>query len=226
MNAGPSHESPLLLLLSAGTSLAAGLEAVLRHPDVRHVAWPAPWCLDEHGIDLPAALPDVRTVDATTLPRVVETLAALASPEVLAAWAARRWQEVDGRVRDHYLQRGPLAALVGAFRRGPDPRQVPPPEAFRRDRVLEASVPIAYRLARAAGDGLDVRAPAEEATISFHPFDVHGRIARAEAGLPAGDGVVLEVFAYERGRGRHRALLDAVAAAHTGWRVQDPRATA
>lgn len=220
MSPGPSHETPILLLLPERTPLATGLAAVLDRPEVRQVAWPSPWQLDEHGLDLCLARPDVASIDRSTLQQAVEAWLELAQPEALEAHVQRQWQAVDDRVRDYYLGRSALAVLAGAFRMGRALRTHAPPPAFRRDRVFEAAVPFAYRLARADGPH-DPRAPAEEATLSFHPYDPEGVEARNEAGLDAGRGPVLEIYAYASGRRRHLELAQAVARDHAGWRVVD-----
>lgn len=222
MSAGPSHETPILLLLPPRTTVAAGFATVLTRPEVRHVAWPPLWHLDGHGLDLAAALPDVTTLDLGTLPRVLDALARLAGPEALDAYVARRWREVDARVRDHYLQRSALAVIAGAFGMGTGTRDQAPPPEFRRDRIFEAALPVAYRLARDDEGPWDAQAPPEEGTIGFHPFDAHGHAARAEAGLEEGEGPVLELYAYEGGRHRHRAFAEQLAATQPGWRVVDP----
>lgn len=220
MSPGPSHETPILLLLPEGTPLAQGLAAVLDRPEVRQIAWPAPWQLDEHGLDLCTAQPDLASIDRSTLDRAVQAWLDLARPEALDAHVARQWHAVDERVRDHYLGRSALAVLAGAFKMGAATGTYAPPAAFRRDRVFEASVPFSYRLAREPGEH-DARAPAEEATLSFHPYDPDGVEARNEAGLDAGRGPVLEIYAYASGRRRHLELAQAVARAQGGWRVID-----
>ena len=55
-------------------------------------------------------------------------------------------------------------------------------------------------------------------------FDPQALAGREEAGLPTeGAEAALEVFAYERGRERHRQFLEGLAATR-GWRVVDPSA--
>ena len=72
---------------------------------------------------------------------------------------------------------------------------------------------------------MDTRAPDEEGTIVLYPFDPANASAREEAGVAADSGVVLEAFAYEPARERHRAFCQMVAAEH-GWRVDRTRTAA
>ncbi len=221
MSPGPSHETPILLMLPAGTPHADAVLAILDDPEVRHIDWPAPWCLDEYGLDLCGAAPDLRQIDRSTFGRAASVWLGLADSDALDRQVERRWREVDAHVRDYYLGRGTLAAVRGWFFRDAARREaeVTPP-AFRRDRILEVAVPIAYRLARGP-EPFEKRAPAEEATICFLPFDPEGVEARREAGIEAGRGPTIEVYAYESGRARHLALVERIARAHPGWRVVD-----
>ena len=77
-----------------------------------------------------------------------------------------------------------------------------------------------YRIDPAPGDR-NVLAPAEEASLVLYPFDPTNAEARREADLGAGSEAVLEVFAYDDARPRHRAVLEDVSRT-TGWRVVDP----
>lgn len=216
-----SHENPILLLLPAHTSVAEGITTLLADADVRHVHYPALWFLDDTGVDLAAALPKTRAIDASTLPTVVDALHRICNEEALRALVLRRWREVDERVRDYYLKRSTLQSFAAIFKFGtPSIERDPPPE-FRHDRIYENPFSIAYRIAR-GDEARNIRAPAEEATLSYHPFDPQGATARTEAGLEAGTGAVLEIFAYAQGRARHRELAERVARSQPGWQVHDP----
>ena len=220
MNA--SHELPILVLLPPGLPVVEGMRALLDDADVRHVHYPPLWCLDGAGIDLAAALPRVKTIDRESLADVIDALHRVCDEQALSELVARRWGEVDERVRDWYLKRSTLQTMASILRFGtPSIDQTPPP-AFRNDRVYENAFSIAYRLTREPDTAWNPRAPAEEATLSYHPFDPLGQVARSEAGLEVGSGPVLELFAYEAGRDAHRAFAERVARSRAGWRVVDP----
>ncbi len=216
-----SHEEPILLVLPADRPLAEALPAFLDHPDVRHYALPPLWCLDPAGIDLPAALPQVRTITRDNVGEVVETLQRLCTPEHLDGLVLRAWREADERVRQHHLGLtiGQTFATIFKMRRATIDQSAP--ESFRRDRIHENGFEIQYRLV--ASDAVDdFRAPEQEGSLMCYPFDPANAEAREEHGLGEGDGAVLEAFAYERGREQHRAFLEGLAA-QQGWRVIDPR---
>lgn len=220
MNA--SHESPLLILLPPNASAVDGIRTLLADDDMRHVHYPPLWCLDGAGVDLAAALPRVKTIDHETLGDVIDALHRVCDDQALDALVARRWREVDERVRDYYLQRSTLKTMAAILRMGTPSLAQKPPDAFRRDRIYENAFSIAYRLAREPNAPWDPRAPLEEGTLSYHPFDPSGGVARVEANLESGTGPVLELFAYDAGRAGHRAFAERVARGQRGWRVVDP----
>ena len=217
-----SHETPILLLLPDGASVPDALRALLDDPEVRHVSYPPLWCLDEAGIDLPAALPQVRSISPTTLHDVFDALKRLCTEEALENLVRRQWRAIDERVRDFYLRRSTLQTVAAILKMGTPSIHRDPPAAFRRDRIYEQGLSIEYRLS--AGGPFDPHAPAQEGTVTARPFDPQGVVVRAEAGLSEGQGPVLELFAYDTGRARHRALAQRVARAHPGWQVFDPSA--
>lgn len=220
-----SHETPVLVLLPPLTPVEAGIRALLADDEVRHVHYPPLWCLDAAGINLAAALPRVKSIDAESLGTVLEALHRICDETALDQLVARSWQAVDERVRDYYLRRSTLKTMASIFRMGTPSRQQAAPASFRNDRIYENGFSIEYRLA--AGEGaLDPRAPAEEGTLAYHPFDPTGAVARAEAGISTGSGPALELFAYAAGRPRHRAFAERVARQHAGWTVFEPEATA
>ena len=125
------------------------------------------------------------------------------------------------RVREFFLRRPTLAVLATFFMVGRTLTGLPPPPLFVADQVHEARFEAVYRLYPLPGAQGDPAVPAEEASIVFYPFDPEDADARAEApGIRPGE-VVVEVFAYEAGRARHRALLASVAGSRR-WRVIDP----
>ena len=218
-----AHETPIFLLLPPGTPAAAGILALLSDEAVQHVAWPALWCMDKLGIDLAARVPGVRAIDDATLPRVLEALQAAADEEALDAYTARVWRTIPEKVRDFYLGRSAMSAFAASLRLGSSSRNRPAPDAFRRDRVYDASFQVAYRLARAPG-AWEPTAPAEEGTVSFYPFDPTGLQARVDANVERSDvpaGVLLELYGYAAGRDRHVALAERVAGQHADWLAWD-----
>jgi hypothetical protein len=216
----PSHESPILVVLKHGERPGEALRTLLAHPVIAHHVLPPMWALEREGIDLVGALPEVRSVTLETLPRVTEALVRLATPEVLDGVVERMWGAVDEQVRLYYLKRPLGATLAAMFRFGPKAVEVAPPPQFREDRIHDASFEIQYRIERAGGPH-DPLAPEEEASVVLYPFDPANASARREASLGEGTETVLEVFAYESSRARHREALDSVART-TGWRIVDP----
>lgn len=223
-----SHETPILLILPAEIQVEAALPELLAADSIRQVAFPPLWVLDRVGVDLPAALPAVRQVTLESLEEVLGTLIRLCDDSQLDTLVRRMWQEVDERVRQHYLGLGVGAAMASLLKVGVDTRAKEPPPSFVRDRIAESGFEVQYRLApeaEAPGDagGFDWTAPPHEGSLTVYPFDPAGAATRAEAGVEAGSGAVLEIFAYEAGRARHRAYWQAVAEAK-GWTLVDPRA--
>jgi hypothetical protein len=216
----PSHERPILVVLRGGERPGEALRALLSAPAVRQHLLPAPWALERAGIDLRPVLPDVTSVTLGTLPRVLETVTRLATPECLEALVESTWKGAEESVRAWYLRRGLVGTLRAMFRVGPRTVDETPPAAFREDRVKENGFVVEYRLDPLPGSGNPL-APAEEASIAVYPFDLADATGRREAGLPPGDEAVLEVFAYQAGRDAHRAFLEGIARV-TGWRVVDP----
>jgi len=216
-----SHEQPILLVLPPGDRVEVVLPQVLADPEIHHVAYPAVWVLDKAGIDLPAAAPGLRTINIETLEQAVGALLRLCDEARLDGLVDRTWREVDERVRQHYLDLGIARSFAQIFKLAPGSANVPPPAAFRRDRIHENGFDIQYRLAREDGDR-DLRAPPEEGSIVLYPFDPPNAEARTEAGLEPEGGAVLEIFAYESGRDRHLAYWEGVAA-RGGWRTVDSR---
>lgn len=219
-----SHEEPILLVLPADRPLAAALPAFLDHPDVRHYALPPLWCLDPAGIDLPAALPDVRSITRENLGSVVDALLRLCTEAHLEALVRKAWREADERVRQHHLGLSIGQTFATIFKVAPRTLDREPPASFRRDRIHESGFEIQYRLA-APETTRDFRAPDHEGSLICYPFDPANAEAREEFGVGEGQGAVLEAFAYERARDQHREFLEAVAA-QQGWRVVDPRVSA
>jgi hypothetical protein len=216
-----SHEDPILLVLPDREPLASALPAVLDHPDLRHHALPPLWAFDRAGIDLPAALAGCRSLTRDTLEEVVEALLRLCDAEHLDGLVRRAWADVDERVRQHYLSLSIGQTFATIFKVAPATLERPIPDAFREDRIHENGFEIQYRLAPET-DVPDFRAPEHEGSLVFYPFDPANEAARREAGLGPGTGAVIEAFAYEPARARHREFLEAVAREH-GWQVVEPR---
>jgi len=219
-----SHEQPILLVLPPGESIAEVLPRILADGEIRHLAFPPPWCLDKAGIDLPAAAPGLRTIDLDSLETALRTLLRLCDQAELDALVARTWAEVDERVRQHYLSLGIGRTFAQIFKLAPRSEDVAPPASFRRDRVHENGFDVQYRLVRDDAPR-DLRAPPEEGSLVLYPFDPANEEARREAGLEEGTGTVLEIFAYEWGRERHLAYWQGVAA-RSGWQAIDTRVSA
>jgi hypothetical protein len=215
----PSHESPLLLVLDGGATAADGIRAVLAHKDVDCWSLPPPWVLERAGIDLPSALPGLGQLSLDNLDGVLEALLARCHADHLDALVAHLWREADERVRTWYLERGALETLASIVRLKPRASELDPPPAFVQDRIHEHAFVVEYRLVDAGA--LDTpTAPPGEGSLVLYPFDPPNAAARVETGLAAGSEVILEAFAYESGRERHRVVLEAVAEAR-GWNVLD-----
>lgn len=215
-----SHETPILLILPADLRVEAELPGLLGDPAIRHAAFPPIWALDRAGVDLPGALPGCRTIGLETLEEALGTLIRLCDDTQLQTLVRKTWQEVDERVRQHYLELGVGAAMASLLKVGVNTRAKEPPPSFVRDRIAENGFAIQYRLAP-DDDPTDWRAPAHEGSLTIYPFDPAGAASREEAGAPAGSGAVLEIFAYNDGRARHRAHWQAIATAK-GWTLLDP----
>ncbi len=186
---------------------------MLAEPEIRHFALPPLWTLDKSGVDLAAALPEVRSVSLETLEEVLGSLIRLCDAQELDAIVAREWAAVDERVRQYYLKASIGQTFAMIFKLAPRSIELDPPPAFRRDRIHENGFQVEYRLARAAEER-DFRAPEEEGSVVVYPFDPANEEARTEAGLEPGSGTVLEIFPYESGRARHREVWEAIAARH------------
>lgn len=218
----PSHERPILLLVPGPDAVAEAFRALLTHVEVRAYGLPAVWDLSFGPVDALKGLPRVSRLDLDNLSDVVRWLVGAATPAALDAWLDRTWREIHDRVRQWYLKRGALSVLGSLFKLGKPSSEYPPPPAFRSDRVHAAKLEATYRLHTVGGTVTDPVAPAEEASVAFYPFDPRDVEGREGAGLPPdGRECVLEVFAYEAGRERHRRVLEAVAAGTAGWRVVD-----
>ena len=204
------HEEPLLVVLPRGTGAAEGIRRFLSRSEVKAYVLPPPWFLEDAGVDLPAALPDVRAFTLENLDRVLEAARRLCTPAVLTERAQSLWRAADERVRQHFLKRGAMQVLAGMFGGGPKTVDVPPPEEFVRDRVHEHRFEVQYRLAQDRGPGI-FPAPPEEGSVVVYPFDPDNALVRAQHALGPRDGAVLEVFAYVWQHDRHRALCAAVA---------------
>jgi hypothetical protein len=216
------HERPVLLVLKEGESPAEGFRAFVGHPEVVAWSWPSLWSLEAAGADLAGALHDVREVALANLDRVLAALVARCDRAALERLVAETWAQADERVRAFFLRRGAIQVMASAFRLAPRSAEFPPPPAFVADRVHEHAFTMEYRLRREAG-AREAVAPPEEGTLAFYPFDPADAAGRREAALDGGAAPVLELFAYDAGRARHRRVLEDVAA-RRGWRVAVPAA--
>lgn len=216
-----SHEQPFLLVLPPEEPVEAAVPRALSEPGIRHLAFPAPWALDKAGIDLPAAAPDLRSITLETIGPAIRALLRLCGPEALDALVRRAWAEADERVRQHYLELSIGQTFGQIFKVRPASGALPPPPAFRRDRIHENGLEIQYRLAP-GGEAGTRTAPPEEGSLVLYPFDPANEEARSESALGPGSGAVLEIFAYESGRAQHLAFWEGLAA-RQGWHVVDPR---
>lgn len=205
MDAPLPHERPLYLPLPPGADLGVALARALAHPDVRVTALPPLWFLDPAGIDLVAALPDVRALTVESLPHVVEALRRLCTPGALEACVQRTWRAADQHVRAHFLKQGALKSFASFFGLGAKSRDSAPPESFVAEQVRIHRLEIQYRLAPEPAPD-PTPAPPEEGSLIVYPFDLDGMLARRELGLSAGGGPVIEVFAYAWQQDRHVAF--------------------
>ena len=220
----PSQERPIFLVVPDRARIADAFRAVLSHEGVRAWTMPALWDLPAEGAEASIALRDVRHVDLDTIDAVVAHLLAVSTREALEARVATTWETVGNRVREFFLRRSAFAVVGALMRVGKQTSACPPPPLFRSDVIHEARFEAEYRLGIVPGTRTARDAPAEEASLVFYPFDPENAEGRAEAGLDArGPEAVLEAFAYDAGRPRHRAHLEAVAKAN-GWRAVDPSA--
>jgi hypothetical protein len=218
----PSHERPIFVVVPNEAAIAPALVAVLDSPDVRAFALPPVWDLDFGGLDPMTGLSDVRRLDLGNLPRAVEWCLRSATKTVLERHVASAWGELPDSVREWFLRRSAIATFAALFKLGRPASSFPPPLSFVEERIRGARFEVSYRLGRVPSEPRSYVAPPEEASVLFYPFDPRGSAARAEAGLPlAGPEAVLEAFAYEAGRDRHRAFLEAVGNP-LGWTVVDP----
>jgi len=214
----------MFLVLPPGASLAGAMRAALTHAEVRAFALPALWDLHWGSLDALRDVPSVATVDLAALDDLVGWFARAGTPEAFDAFVTRSWAEIPDRVREYWLGRGPFAVMAGLFRVGPKAAQIAPPAGFRADRRAFARFEITYRLHALPGARADDTAPPDEGSLVAYAFDPRNVAARAEAGLPdSGGETLLEAFAYEAGRARHRRFLESVAAS-IGARVLDPEA--
>ena len=223
MNQPFDHERALLLVLREGDAPAAAFLALLDHPDVRMYQLPAPWAFERAGIDLPAALPDLETITRERLPQVLEVLLRLHTSEVLGALVRDVWRAVDERVRAFFLKRPVFATFASTVGMAPKSAEIEPPEEFVAGQVIVNRFEMEYRL-QSGDEETDPVAPPEEGSLVLYPFDPVNAAARREADLPAGSAPILEVFAYEAGRERHRRVLEDIAHAR-GWQVIDTAET-
>ena len=214
-----SHETPILLILPAEARVEAELPRLLAEEGIRHVAFPPLWALDRTGVDLPAALPGCRAITLETLEDALGTLIRLCDDVQLDTLVRRMWQEVDERVRQHYLGLGVGAAMASLLKVGVNTREKDPPPSFIRDRIAENGFEMQYRLVP-GDEPFDWTAPPHEGTLTVYPFDPAGAATREESGVAAGSGTVLEIFAYNDGRERHRAYWQGIADAK-GWTLYD-----
>lgn len=218
----PSHERAIFLVLPEGVTAARAFALALRHAEVRAFALPAPWELAWGPVDVLRDVPSIATIDLDAFEPLFAYFARAGTPAALETLVERTWVEIPERVRQYWLGRGALSILAGVFRLGPRSGEVAPPAGFREDRRVVARFEATYRLHAVAGSRSDPVAPAEEGSLVVYPFDVRNLGSRAEAGLPPeGRETIVEVFAYEAGRERHRRWLESVAAS-LGARVLDP----
>lgn len=211
----------MLLVLPARERVEVALGRLLADPGLCHYALPPLWVLDGAGVDLPAALPTCRAVTLETLEDVLGTLLRLCDAALLDQLVRRMWVEVDERVRQYYLEMGIGQTLATIFKAAPRALDRAPPASFRRDRIHEHAFEVQYRLVP-EGPADDLRAPPHEGSWVVYPFDPVNAAAREEHGLEPGSGAVVEIFAYESGRARHRAYWQGVAARER-WTFVDPR---
>lgn len=209
VHATPSHEDPLYLVLPAGMRAGEALARFIDDARIRHYQLPPVWAFERAGLDLPSAMPEVACITRENLEPFLRDLTLLCDGPTLDRLVARTWLSVDETVRDHYLRRNTLQTFAAIFRVGPRSTEQPPPPDFRADRIHDHGFELQYRLAPERGPSSPL-APTEEGSLMYYPFDPANASGRAEAGLGAGEAVVLEAFAYEAGRARHREVLEAI----------------
>ena len=218
----PSHERAIFLVLPRAISVAEAFRRALTHEEVRAHAFPAPWDVSWGAVDVLRDAPSIATIDLASLDALFAYFARAGTPAALDALVTRTWAEIPDRVREYWLGRGPLSIMAGLFRVGPKAKDVLPPKGFRDDRRAFARFEATYRLHPVPGSRTNSVAPAEEGSLVVYPFDVRNVGARAEARLAADEGEsIVEAFAYESGRDRHRRFLESVAKS-LGARVLDP----
>ncbi len=220
MNATPSHEDPLYVVLPPTLAAGEALARFLSDEHIRHYQLPAVWSFERSGLDLPTAMPDVACVTHENLAEFVRDLTLLCDGPTLDRLVVRTWQTVDEAVRDHYLQRSTLQTFAAIFRVAPRSIEQEPPPVFRADRIHDHGFELQYRLSGDRTPSSTV-APVEEGSLIYYPFDPANASGREEGGLPEGEGVVFEAFAYVDGRERHREVLEAIGR-DIGWEVVDP----
>lgn len=218
----PSHERAIFLVVPRTESIADAFRRLLTHEEVRAYDLPAPWDITWGSIDVLRDVPSISTIDLAALDELFAYFARAGTSDALDAFVTRSWSEIPDRVREYWLGRGAFSIMAGLFRMGPKAKDVAPPPGFRTDRRAFARFEATYRLHALPGSHADPIAPSDEGSLVVYPFDVRNVTARAEAGLSsdAGESIV-EIFAYEAGRDRHRRVAEAVAAS-LGGRVLDP----
>lgn len=216
-----SHERPILLLVGADQDAGEIMRRFLRQEAVQYVHVPAPWVLQEAGLGPDAVLGSQTQFDVENLPEIVDTLRRLCDAAQLEQACQDMWPRLPEAVRDYYLERNTLQTFAAIFKLAPASKSVAPPASFHADRAKAWALPFEYRLA--PFDESPIGAPAEEASLLFYPFDPKNAAARADAGLDDGPETILEVFAYESGRARHREVVAAFCE-REGLRMIDPDA--
>ncbi len=218
----PSHERAIFLVLPRAVSAADAFRRVLTHEEVRAHAFPAPWDVAWGNVDVVRDVPAISTIDLASLDALFTYFARAGTSAALDTLVTRTWAEIPDRVREYWLGRGPLSIMAGLFRVGPKAKDVAPPPGFRDDRRAASRFEATYRLHAMPGARENPMAPPEEGSLVVYPFDVRNVAARAEAGLASDAGeTIVEIFAYESGRERHRRVVESVATS-IGARVLDP----
>lgn len=216
----PSHETPIYIELPVGADPGTEIVRLLDDARVRHYVLPSMWQFERAGFDMTAAMPEVPSLTRDNLPRFLEDLTLLCDSTALDRLVNRLWLEVEESVRDHYLKRGTLQTMASIFRMAPRSNETAPPPSFRSDRIHDHGFELQYRLAHEGGANTP-GVVQEEGSLMYYPFDPANAAGRREGGLREGDGVVLEAFAYDASRERHRSVFEAVGAS-VGWRIVDP----
>ncbi len=218
------HEEPLLVVLPEDARAGEALARFIAHDAVRQYQLPSPWALDLAGVDLPATRPNMKTIDAANLEEVVDVVTRICDDRALDALVARLWREAEEVVRDFYLQRTTMQTFAAIFKMGKRTIDIDPPPEFRADRIHDNGFEVQYRIAPDDAPHQPL-APTQEGSLVYYPFDPSNTAARTEAGLGEGTSVVLEAFAYERARDRHRGVFERIGREY-GWRVIDPSSPA